>query len=102
MAQVKERQKRSFNLDDFVLATLDNFAYRYFTQGTAQKLQEGAYGVKSQEESGLHGLGVEVVGHSVLKVTAYTPETRIEEVPFTDIIELRAKLPATLEKLLSR
>ena len=50
--QMQAKQRQNFQLDPFVLETLDNFGYRYLPRkpsANAQKLDDHTYAIRSEE-----------------------------------------------------
>ena len=74
--QVQAKQRQSFQLDPFVLETLDNFGHRYLPRkpsANAQKLDDHTYAIRSEETNLAQAMANTSDAHISQKLQAAAP-----------------------------
>ena len=74
--QVQAKQRQSFQLDPFVLETLDNFGHRYLPRkpaANAQKLDDHTYAIRSEETNPAQAMANISDAHISQKLQAAAP-----------------------------
>ena len=74
--QIQEKQRQNFQLDPFVLETLDNFGHRYLPRkpsANAQKLDDHTYAIRSEETNPAQAIAAISDAHIGQKLQAATP-----------------------------